>query len=472
MTAAGSNLSATAESWKPSRLSASAASFSPTCSMQQKAADLQAAQQRAVAAEPRTTIGSSACVIKAPPNAVTPPSPAAPVVEKPQKVEEKEKEKPKEKAAPPPISKQTKFTFSGTAKPFCPGVSPSPAPSQPQPPQPQQQSTSTPSTPSESSKSAKFNFSAGVKPFCPTPSPASTPKQKAAEPEDDAASAFPSNPSEVLEEPRSSVLAAGAAPFVPKGVPSAAPSPTAELAAKTALTLNPGAMEFRPSSLGRMNTASSVSSRQGHDSASSSRASSVAGTNDRDSPAKAFPSVGSTSPTKAPNGLWRRTRSYESVDGDTAAPTPEVPAVEAPIIEPPTPAPEVKVLKEGNHALRTPWTLWYRPVTNPSLTTTSDSWAGALKDVFTFHDVETFWSLFGKVKAPTALTKGATYYLFRSGVQPAWEDPVCERGGEWKVWLNTPRRADVDTIWVMLALHVWFIFFFFFFFLQAKTHKA
>jgi translation initiation factor 4E len=59
-------------------------------------------------------------------------------------------------------------------------------------------------------------------------------------------------------------------------------------------------------------------------------------------------------------------------------------------------------------------------------------------------------SLYNNIKAPSQLQPSATYYLFKDGIEPKWEDPKNANGGSWTC--NAPRtpngRATLDAWWL------------------------
>eukprot|EP00754_Rhynchopus_humris_P018433 Rhum_TRINITY_DN14601_c15_g1::Rhum_TRINITY_DN14601_c15_g1_i1::g.104898::m.104898/K03259/EIF4E; translation initiation factor 4E len=501
-----SKLSAAAPSWTPSKLSAKASTFTPSFAIKKLAEERTSASNTpvsqpngaaaaaddasaaAAAAQPTTSQQiqapgpSKACSIKPPPAprsgsgdgadaaaaAAAAPA-AAPPAAKPSKFSAAGITPFSPAALSQPAGAagaSPKFSFNSGVKPFSPaGSLPSPVNSTSAATPTSQPAGARGTTPTDApaAKASKFAFSSAVKPFSPsansTPVTATTAAAAAAASAEDAkaesaaparsasassdlpplppSASFPTNPSDVsvgLEKGESfggglgrpSTLTAGAAPFTPKSVQAKQAAAAAAAGTASPLeradssgslkpgSLNPTAAAFRPASVER---------KAGGDTPSSSAAGSVAA----ESPSKTVEST-----------PWRRTNSYENVD----APSRRI------AVRPPSPS--------GKHDLLTSWTLWYRSSTsvNPSASTAND-WKNALKQVFTINDVETFWGVFNNIKSPTAITKGSTYYLFRDGVQPAWEDPVCAKGGEWKVWAPPGRqRADLDMLWVVLTLQL------------------
>lgn len=59
-------------------------------------------------------------------------------------------------------------------------------------------------------------------------------------------------------------------------------------------------------------------------------------------------------------------------------------------------------------------------------------------------------SLYNNIKAPSQLQPSATYYLFKDGIEPKWEDPKNTHGGSWTC--NAPRTPNgkgvLDAWWL------------------------
>jgi hypothetical protein len=65
-------------------------------------------------------------------------------------------------------------------------------------------------------------------------------------------------------------------------------------------------------------------------------------------------------------------------------------------------------------------------------------------------------SLYEQIFKPSKLPVNADFHLFRAGIEPKWEDPVCATGGKWSV--TSSGKANLDTMWletviILLSLH-------------------
>lgn len=55
-------------------------------------------------------------------------------------------------------------------------------------------------------------------------------------------------------------------------------------------------------------------------------------------------------------------------------------------------------------------------------------------------------SLHDQIFKPSKLPGNADFHLFKSGIEPKWEDPECASGGKWTV--TSSRKANLDTMWL------------------------
>lgn len=103
------------------------------------------------------------------------------------------------------------------------------------------------------------------------------------------------------------------------------------------------------------------------------------------------------------------------------------------------------------HPLEHKWTLWFD---NPSTKQSVARFGQGLRPVYSFDSVEDFWCLYNNIKAPSQLQPSATYYLFKDGIEPKWEDPRNAHGGSWTC--NAPRapnsKGTLDAWWLHAVL--------------------
>lgn len=108
------------------------------------------------------------------------------------------------------------------------------------------------------------------------------------------------------------------------------------------------------------------------------------------------------------------------------------------------------------HPLYHKWTLWFDNPSAKGMSKASggkDSWGEEMNKVVDFDSVEEFWGLYNNVIPPSALPQKANYYLFKDGIQPAWEDPMNSNGGKWSIQLPRDKsRAGIDKLWLFTML--------------------
>ena len=61
-------------------------------------------------------------------------------------------------------------------------------------------------------------------------------------------------------------------------------------------------------------------------------------------------------------------------------------------------------------------------------------------------------SLYNNIIPPSRLSPGSDLHLFREGVEPKWEDPMCEGGGKWTVTLSKGNNQALDSNWLHTVL--------------------
>ncbi|KAL8486691.1 hypothetical protein ACS0TY_023401 [Phlomoides rotata] len=121
---------------------------------------------------------------------------------------------------------------------------------------------------------------------------------------------------------------------------------------------------------------------------------------------------------------------------ELVAPT-ELP-VEAPVEA--TVEASVEAAEKQPHRLERKWTFWFD---NPKQ---GAAWGSTLRKAYTFDTVEEFWCLYDQIFRPSKFPANAEFHLFKTGVEPKWEDPECANGGKWTVTSN--KRGNLDTMWL------------------------
>jgi len=57
-------------------------------------------------------------------------------------------------------------------------------------------------------------------------------------------------------------------------------------------------------------------------------------------------------------------------------------------------------------------------------------------------------SLYHEIFKPSKLQINADFHLFKTGVEPKWEDPECANGGKWTVTSNIGRKTNLENMWL------------------------
>lgn len=108
------------------------------------------------------------------------------------------------------------------------------------------------------------------------------------------------------------------------------------------------------------------------------------------------------------------------------------------------------------HPLYNEWTMWFD---NPhhkgssSAKERRETWGANLHKVVNIKSVEEFWGMYNNIVPPSTLPQSANYYLFKEGIQPAWEDPANGNGGKWSLQLPREKhRSQIDKLWLYTML--------------------
>jgi len=103
---------------------------------------------------------------------------------------------------------------------------------------------------------------------------------------------------------------------------------------------------------------------------------------------------------------------------------------------------------QNEHPLECSWDLWYLSADK------NKEWDDRLTKLMTFSTVETFWALYHHVQLPSKLPVGSDYMLFKTGIQPKWEDEKNSDGGKWTIETNKGFRSQLDGTWLETLLAV------------------
>ena len=116
--------------------------------------------------------------------------------------------------------------------------------------------------------------------------------------------------------------------------------------------------------------------------------------------------------------------------------------------------------EEAKHPLQNEWTLWYKAPSVPGKSgkytvKVEADWEDVLHKVFTFSSVEDFWRVFNNITPASDQPTNASYLLFKSNIQPKWEDPNFAKGGQWRYSFSSrdvDKKLNDHWLWILLAL--------------------
>jgi len=103
---------------------------------------------------------------------------------------------------------------------------------------------------------------------------------------------------------------------------------------------------------------------------------------------------------------------------------------------------ESVVETELKHNLQNTWKIWYFENMKDK------QWEDCLRVVSPFHTVEDFWSVFNHIKSASDIRTGGSYYVFKDGIKPMWEDEANRKGGRWLMSFNKQQRHSLDGLWL------------------------
>lgn len=98
------------------------------------------------------------------------------------------------------------------------------------------------------------------------------------------------------------------------------------------------------------------------------------------------------------------------------------------------------------HPLHNDWSWWF--FKNDK----SHNWQDNLKFITTFSSVEDFWAVYNHIQPVSQLPTGCDYSLFKTGIEPMWEDPANRKGGRWLLQTERKQRTALDSYWMEVLL--------------------
>jgi len=98
------------------------------------------------------------------------------------------------------------------------------------------------------------------------------------------------------------------------------------------------------------------------------------------------------------------------------------------------------------HLLQNQWTFWYFENNKDK------DWEANLRVVSPFSSVEDFWSIYNHIKNASELRTGCSYFVFKDGIKPMWEDVGNRAGGRWLISFDKRHRHLLDNQWLEVLL--------------------
>lgn len=98
--------------------------------------------------------------------------------------------------------------------------------------------------------------------------------------------------------------------------------------------------------------------------------------------------------------------------------------------------------KYATVALTFSWTFWYKEVFAKN-----EDWKTNIEKLFEVSSATQFIEAYNKMKLPSALPIGASYYFFKKGIQPAWEEEPNKNAGAWKILISNEMANDLNLLW-------------------------
>lgn len=104
-----------------------------------------------------------------------------------------------------------------------------------------------------------------------------------------------------------------------------------------------------------------------------------------------------------------------------------------------------------SNLLKNTWTFWYD---KPDPKMSIENWDQFLIRVGTFQTVESLWGLFNNIVSLTNLPSGANLHLFKTGIEPKWEDVQNKKGGKWVLEIYKSDCLKFKKLWRKTILFI------------------
>jgi len=103
-------------------------------------------------------------------------------------------------------------------------------------------------------------------------------------------------------------------------------------------------------------------------------------------------------------------------------------------------------IEEQKHQLHNMWKFWYFENNKER------NWEDNLRVVSPFTTVEDFWSVYNHIKSASEIRNGCSYFVFKDGLKPMWEDEGNRHGGRWLINFDRRQRNQLDDKWLEVLL--------------------
>ncbi|MES1918673.1 translation initiation factor eIF4E, variant 2 [Bonamia ostreae] len=112
---------------------------------------------------------------------------------------------------------------------------------------------------------------------------------------------------------------------------------------------------------------------------------------------------------------------------------------------------QIRENENKQHDLNDSWVLWYSAGIKKTRNVSENDWMRSLEDVCSFKTVEEFWEIFDNLRPISMMEPSASFYLFKDGIKPTWEDDANKIGGRWMLSFRGSERDACDEIWLFLV---------------------
>lgn len=88
------------------------------------------------------------------------------------------------------------------------------------------------------------------------------------------------------------------------------------------------------------------------------------------------------------------------------------------------------------------WTFWYK-----DSNAKNKDWKMNIQPLFEVSTAKQFFDVYSITKLPSNLPFGASYYFFKKGIQPMWEEEPNKGAGAWKIFFGNLMSNDLNLVW-------------------------